>query len=73
MFLVNQVSEMVRRSKGLFSKRRRNESILLVMLLTFRCAILSPGLRPCHTIAYRTSVCQRMKNITHTPVYADIR
>ena len=29
--------------------------------------------RPCHTIAYRTSVCQRMKNITHTPVYADIR
>ena len=30
-------------------------------------------LRPCHTIAYRTSVCQRMKNITHTPVYADIR
>jgi hypothetical protein len=26
-------------------------------------------LRPCHTIAYRTSVCQRMKNITHTPVY----
>jgi hypothetical protein len=30
-------------------------------------------LRPCHTIAYRTSVCQRMKNITRTPVYADIR
>jgi hypothetical protein len=30
-------------------------------------------LRPCHTIAYRTSVCQRMKNITYTPVYADIR
>jgi hypothetical protein len=22
---------------------------------------------------YRTSVCQRMKNINHTPVYADIR
>jgi hypothetical protein len=30
-------------------------------------------LRPCHTIAYRTSVCQRMKNIAHTQVYADIR
>ena len=44
MFLVNQVSEMVRTSKGLFSKRRRSESILLVMLLTFRCAILSPRL-----------------------------
>jgi hypothetical protein len=43
MFLVNQVSEMVRTSKGLFSKRR-SESILLVMLLTFRCAILSPRL-----------------------------
>jgi hypothetical protein len=31
------------------------------------------GLRPCHTIAYRTSVGQRMKNITHTLLYADIR
>ena len=30
-------------------------------------------LRPCHTIAYRTCVCQRMKNITHTLVYADNR
>ena len=30
-------------------------------------------LRPCHTIAYRTSVCQRMKNISHTLLYADIR
>ena len=29
--------------------------------------------RPCHTIAYRTSVCQRMKNITHTLLYAYIR
>jgi hypothetical protein len=38
-----------------------------IMANTFCC------LRPCHTIAYRTSVCQRMKNITHTPVYADIR
>ena len=27
----------------------------------------------CYLIAYRTSVCQRMKNITHTLVYADIR
>ena len=38
-----------------------------------RGRIVVPGnsrLRPCHTIAYRTSVCQRMKNITHTPVYA---
>ena len=33
------------------------------------CSIL----RPCHTIAYRTSVYQRMKNITHTLVYADLR
>jgi hypothetical protein len=32
-----------------------------------------PPLRPCHTIAHRTSVCQRMKNITRTPVYAGIR
>jgi hypothetical protein len=36
-------------------------------------AMFYGALRPCHTIAYRTSVCQRMKNITHTPVYADIR
>jgi hypothetical protein len=27
---------------------------------------LSSCLRSCHTIAYRTSVCQPMKNITHT-------
>ena len=31
------------------------------------------GLKPCHTIAYRTSACQRMKNITHTVEYAAIR
>jgi hypothetical protein len=28
---------------------------------------------PVTLLPYRTSVCQRMKNITHTPVYADIR
>ena len=38
-------------------------------LFIYKCSIL----RPCHTIAYRTSVFQRMKNIAHTPVYADIR
>jgi hypothetical protein len=42
------------------------------MMLDFTFLIVCP-LRPCHTIAYRTSVCQGMKNIIHTPVYVDIR
>jgi hypothetical protein len=41
------------------------------MLIRFKLEITF-SLRPCHTIAYRTSVCQRMENITHTPVYAGI-
>ena len=27
---------------------------------------------PCHIIAYRTSICQRLKNITHTLIFAGI-
>ena len=30
-------------------------------------------LYPCHTIAYDTSVCQRMNKISHTLVHADKR
>ena len=30
-------------------------------------------LQPCHTIAYVTSVCQRMNKISHTLVHADKR
>ena len=54
---------------------RNNESNIQEKVdeLTRHISIDKLTLRPCHTIAYRTSVCQRMKNITHTPVYADIR
>jgi S-formylglutathione hydrolase FrmB len=45
----------------------------LANLLNDKFVAVGSSLRPCHTIAYRTSVCQRMKNITDTPVYADIR
>ena len=36
-------------------------------------AIQNPILYPCHTIAYDTSVCQRMNKISHTLVHADKR
>ena len=61
---------MVRTSKGLFSKRRRNESILLVMLLTFRCAILSPRLlgKPCNV----TKILRILRDIGRFGVSADV-
>jgi hypothetical protein len=44
------------------------QKIVLILLKTTIDGNDELYLRPCHTIAYRTSVCQRMKNITHTPV-----
>jgi hypothetical protein len=41
-----------------------SRTFLIHFCLYIQCSIL----RPCHTISYRTIVCQRMKNITHTPV-----
>ena len=47
-------------------------SILPIWSIIIPCIIHGPCLWHCHTVAYRTSVCQSMKIITHTLVYAEI-
>ena len=66
-------------AEGRFSKLKLLKTVMRSVmnqerfgeLLTLACERDLKALS--HYIAYRTSVCQRMKNITHTPVYADIR
>ena len=43
------------------------------LIQCYNCCFEEGELYPCHTIAYDTSICQRLNKISHTLVHADKR